>query len=179
VNGVIFNVVEEVVTDELGAGTWDTLVDTCPVSGSYTSIGTHDDAELLALVGGITETTGLPANDAVVLAGRRGFGRLASRHSNLVDNVSGSRDLLGQLNDVIHPEVLKLYPEAAVPHFAVLSDEGNSVEVLHESEKQLCRLAEGLILGAADHFDEPVAVEHTTCANDGGNDCRLKITFGA
>ena len=42
--GVLFNVVEDVVTDVLSEDAWDDAVDRSGASGAYTSLGNYDDA---------------------------------------------------------------------------------------------------------------------------------------
>ena len=41
--GVLFNVVEDVVTEALSAEAWDDVVDDSGVDGAYTSLGTYPD----------------------------------------------------------------------------------------------------------------------------------------
>lgn len=47
----------------------------------------------------------------------------------------------------------------------------------YESPRKLCAFAEGLVQGAADHFEETVVIEQPLCMNRGDAHCRLAITF--
>ena len=49
--GVVFNLLEEVVSSEFGEDTWDGLIDAAEVEGAYTSLGSYDDGDLGSLVG--------------------------------------------------------------------------------------------------------------------------------
>ena len=49
--GIIFNLVEDVVRSHYGDDMWDDIIDAAGVDGSYTSLGTYPDADLLAVVG--------------------------------------------------------------------------------------------------------------------------------
>ena len=59
---------------------------------------------------------------------------------------------------MIHVEVRKLYPDAATPSVTTRALDDRSIEVTYGSSRGLWALAEGLILGAGDLFDEPLAV---------------------
>ena len=50
VKGVIFNILEEVVSTQMGEDAWDGLLDAAGLEGAYTSLGSYPDAEILALV---------------------------------------------------------------------------------------------------------------------------------
>ena len=58
--GVIFNLLERVVTDEFGADTWDDLIDEAGVDGAYSSLGNYADAEVEALLGAAAAKSGSP-----------------------------------------------------------------------------------------------------------------------
>ena len=50
--------------------------------------------------------------------------------------------------------------------------------VIHyDSARRLCLLAEGMILGAADHYGERARVEQVACMHDGADRCLLTATF--
>jgi len=81
------------------------------------------------------------------------------------------------LNEIIHPQVRKLYPGADVPEFDF---DTSSEEVLlmgYRSPRRLCAFAEGLLQGSAAHFGERVAIEQPVCMNRGDEKCVLKLQF--
>ncbi|MEI2790490.1 MAG: heme NO-binding domain-containing protein [Steroidobacteraceae bacterium] len=92
------------------------------------------------------------------------------------------RHLLAALNDVVHAEVRKLYPDSIVPDFTMLDDAGADgaadapIRLRYESPRGLCLLAEGLVLGAADHFGERLAVTQTSCRHRGDAECILEAS---
>jgi hypothetical protein len=181
VKGVIFNVVQEVVEEHFGAEFWDRAVEHSGVDGSYTSLGSYDDGDMIALVGSIAELGRVGREDVLVLAGRSGFRHLASRHRELLGEASGWRDVLHQLDGIIHPEVRKIYPDAEVPTFDATDvpgtpDTGDTVVLEYRSARHLCRLAEGLILGLGDWYDSAVTVEHLACVHRGDDGCRISVS---
>lgn len=170
--GVLFNVVEDVVTEALSAEAWDDVLDAAGVAGSYTSLGTYPDSDLIAIVQATAEHAGLSVDETLRLAGRLGFKHLAGRNPTLVEGFDDWRDLVSALDDIIHPEVRKVYPDAEVPGFAATPSNG-SLHITYTSRRGLCSLAEGLIEGAGAWFGRQVDVEQTACVHDGAPACVL------
>ena len=175
--GVLFNVVEEVVDETLPEGTWDRALDSAGVRGAYTSLGNYPDEQAVQIVGSISEQSGLPVPDVLRHAGQHGFGHLIERHPELMTDIHDLPTLMARLDDVIHPEVLKLYPEATPPAFAVESSDEHAMTLRYTSPRQLCFLAEGLIAGAAAHFDTAVTVSQSECVHEGGSSCVIEVRY--
>jgi predicted hydrocarbon binding protein len=50
------------------------------------------------------------------------------------------------------------------------------VLVSYTSERRLCRLLEGLVLGTAEHYGETLAVEEIQCMHQGDPGCVFTVT---
>ena len=172
--GVIFNVVQEVVEDAFGPDAWDEIVRRSGVDGAYTSLGSYPDAELGSLVTAAAEVAGVTEPEALVLVGRKGFARLGGRHAELLDGADSWMDVLAQLDGIIHPEVQKIYPDAEVPSFRTSSGD-RTMQLRYESSRNLCPLAEGLILGLGDHFATELTVDHLEGVHRGDDSCVLEV----
>lgn len=175
--GVIFNIVEDIVCDRFGADTWDDLLADAGLDGAYTGLGNYDDAHLIALVEAASQRLQVPVPDVLRLVGREAFPRLAARYPNY-DELPSSRALLHQLNNVIHPHVLTLYPGAQVPHFTTEDRPDGALVLRYTSARDLCHLAEGLAQGAADSFEEHATVDQEECRHLGGSECRIVVIYG-
>src|SRR5690606_27411138 len=81
------------------------------------------------------------------------------------------------LNDIIHPEVRKLYPGADVPDFGFDTRDPDVLRMTYRSARRLCAFAEGLIEGAARHYGEDVAVRQTACMHRGDSACVFELRF--
>ncbi len=156
--GIIFNAVESAVTDLYSADTWDDLLDAAGLDGDYTSIGTYDDEELLKLVGVAVEATGEDPATLIRTLGTKAFTHLATRHPEFVEGVSDTRSFLRTVDEIIHPEVMKLHPDSTPPRFRYEDLEDGTLRMTYESKRKLGLLAEGLILGAGDWFGEKVSI---------------------
>lgn len=184
--GILFNLLEGVVVDSYGIDVWDQMIDRARVGGSYTAVGNYDDAELGALTSSLGDlcsaargTTTEP--DVLRWFGRSGMAPLAERYPGFFTPHSASLDFVLTLNDVIHAEVLKLHPAAAVPtfHFSAVRRDGetSSVTLHYSSDRLMCALAEGFIAGAALHYGETVSITQPVCMLDGHDECQIACEF--
>jgi hypothetical protein len=172
--GILFNVVEDVVTEAMSADAWDDVVEAAGVDGSYTSLASYPDSDLNAIVAAIADAANLSAEETLALAGRLGFKHLAARNPHLLDDIDGWQQLVESLDSIIHPEVGKIYPDAEVPGFATTEIEGG-LRVVYTSRRQLCSLAEGLMIGGGEWYGCGLAVEHERCVREGDADCTMVI----
>lgn len=172
--GLLFNVVEDVVSEAMSADAWDDIIDQAGVHGAYTSLGNYDDADLFSIVAAAADAAGLDAADTLRLTGRVGFAHLVKRAPHLLDGLDDWKSVLASLDDIIHPEVRKIYPDAQVPGFATDDVEGGLL-VTYTSQRGLCALADGLMVGAGLWFDETLAVTHESCVHDGDAACTMRV----
>jgi hypothetical protein len=175
--GIIFNLLEQVVAQEYGEDTWDQLLDTAGIDGAYTAVGNYPHEELLQLVKAASSALGTPPDDLVRWFGRKAVPLLAQRYAVFFEGHDSARSFLLTLNDVIHPEVRKLFPGAYAPSFEFDTSREDAVGLSYFSHRNLCSFAEGLIEGAADHYGQDVTIEQTECAKRGDDKCLIWATL--
>lgn len=176
--GVVFNLLEEIVSREYGEDTWDKLLDAAELEGAYTSLGSYADGELVGLVRAGSTILGLPPDAIVRWFGSAALPLLADAYPQFFSPHVSTRSFLLTLNDIIHPEVRKLYPGADVPTFDFHAPSDRTLVMGYSSPRKLCAFAEGLIAGTAAHYGETVTIEQPTCMNRGDPKCLLNISFG-
>ena len=116
--------------------------------------------------------------DAVVRwVGRKAVPLLAAKYPQFFTPHQTTRSFVLTLNDIIHPEVRKLYPGASVPEFDFDTSSDGVLVMGYQSKRRLCAFAEGLVEGSATHFGETAAFDHTHCMKRGDEKCVLRITF--
>ncbi|MBA3260999.1 MAG: heme NO-binding domain-containing protein [Thermoleophilaceae bacterium] len=177
--GVVFNLLERIVIREYGEDTWDELLDSAELHGSYTSLGSYPDADLSKLVGAASARLDTPPDEIVRWFGRNALPLFAENYPQLFERHSSTRTFVLTLNDIIHPEVRKLYPGADVPVFDFDPGPDGTLRMGYRSPRKLCSFAEGLLQGAAQHYGEQVAVEQPRCMKRGDERCVLEISFTA
>ncbi|MEN7536281.1 heme NO-binding domain-containing protein [Aurantiacibacter flavus] len=175
--GIVFNILQEAVEQKFGEDAWESLIDASGVCGAYTSLGSYPDQELFALVAAAAAL--LETNEAEVLRwfGRSAMPMLEVRYPELFVNHRTSRSFILSVNDIIHPEVRKLYAGASCPHFHFDEDTEGRLLLGYRSPRQLCQLAHGFIDGALDLFDERATIEHLLCMHRGDGICRMAIDW--
>jgi hypothetical protein len=176
--GIVFNLFESLVVREHGEDTWDALLEAAGVEGAYTSLGSYPDDDLMRLVGASPPVLGL-ANPSAVLRwfGRRAIPVLAARYPVFFQPHT-TRDFILTLNEIIHPEVRKLYPGADVPLFDFDTTSPELLVMGYQSKRKLCALAHGFVEGAADYYGETVSFVHRSCMHAGDAKCVFEISFG-
>ena len=175
--GIVFNLLEECVRSEHGEDTWDALLDAAQLDGAYTSLGSYPDADLVALVGAASQALDTPEDEIVRWFGRSALPLLAERYPQFFEPHDSTRPFLLTLNDIIHPEVRKIYPGADVPEFDFDTSSDEVLVMEYRSARGLCAFGEGLIEGAATKYGERVAIEQPTCINRGDPSCVLRISL--
>lgn len=175
--GVVFNLLEDVVSHHHGDATWDTLLDATGLAGSYTSLGSYPDEELEQLVLAASSALGSPPTDVLRWFGREAMPLLAARYSAFFTAHKSARPFILSVNNIIHPEVRKLYAGAHCPHFHFEDALDGALLVGYRSSRKLCGLAHGFIEGAAAHYGEAVDLTHLQCMHEGDPKCLLRISL--
>lgn len=173
--GVVFNLLEQVVSEEAGEAAWEQAIAESGVDGAYTSLGTYHHEELAALVVSLSAQLDLEPDEAVLWFGKRALPKLASIYPQLFKAHEGTLSFLGTLNDIIHPEVRKLYPGADVPVFDYRLVESHRMLMGYRSQRGLCYFGHGLIEGSGEFFGESLEVAQTTCEKRGDPECVFEV----
>lgn len=174
--GVVFNLLEEVVTRDYGDDAWDQVLEAAGLDGAYTSLGGYPDQDLFSLVGAASSALHKEPDEIVRWFGRESLPLLAQSYPHFFEPHSSALPFVLTLNDIIHPEVRKIYPGADVPVFD-FATAGDVLLMGYQSERHLCSFAEGLIEGAADHYGEHATIAQPKCMKRGDEKCLLEIAF--
>ncbi|MCP5142657.1 MAG: heme NO-binding domain-containing protein [Chromatiales bacterium] len=158
--GIVFTefleMVEEVFSPEIA----DQVITESGISsdGVYTAVGTYPHEEIVAMVGALSRITDTDAEALVKAFGRHLFGRFVSLYPGFFEGVGGTFQFLGSIEDHVHIEVRKLYPDAELPTFVCTYPDARTMVMRYESSRPFAALAEGLIEGAIAHWNESISV---------------------
>jgi heme-NO-binding protein len=177
VKGIVFNLLEEIVARDHGEDAWDALLDAAGLDGAYTSLGSYPDEDLFKLVAAASSTLGMEPDDVVRWFGRNALPLLGRSYPDFFAPHRSARPFVLTLNDIIHPEVRKLYPGADVPVFDYDASSDDVLVMGYASPRRMCAFAEGLIEGAATHYGERVSISQSRCMNRGDEKCMMEIRF--
>lgn len=159
--GVVFTELMEMLESSHSLEEVEDLLAACdlPSGGAYTTLGTYDLAELHAIVGELSRRTGVEIPALIHAFGRHLFQAFLGRHPRFFADVTGTLDLLRRVEDEIHVEVRKLYPDAELPTFACSEPILGDFILEYRSPRGLADLAAGLIDASIAHFREPLVVD--------------------
>lgn len=177
VKGIVFNLFEEVVSHAHGEAAWDELLERTGIEGAYTSLGNYPDDEFYRLVEAASGAFAMAPREVVRWFGREAQARLAGRYPEFFREHDDTRSFVLTLNDIIHPEVRKLYPGADVPDFDFDTSDPEVLRMRYTSHRKMCAFAEGLIEGAARVYGEVARIRQPQCMHRGDDYCLLEITF--
>ena len=158
--GMVFTEFVEMVEDKISPEAADAMLQTAnlPHGGAYTSVGYYPHEEIVQLVGILSSQTGIPVPDLVRSFGRHLLGVFTAGHPAFFSAQPSAFDLLASVDEVIHKEVRKLYPQAQLPSFSVLERDEDTMELAYRSPRSMEDLALGLIEGTGDFYGTPLRV---------------------
>jgi len=177
--GSIYTTFSEMVIEKMGMGVWNDLLEKVnPGSdGIYTNGMQYEDSEIMAYVAELSIMTKIDAPTLVKAFGEYLFIHLYNSSPEKIAHIDNLKDFLICIDNVIHKEVKRVYPEAYLPSFKYSETPKGDLVMFYQSKRKLCHLSEGLITSAAKHFDQPISIAHPECMHDGADKCKLIIHF--
>jgi hypothetical protein len=162
--GVVFTELLHMVEARHAQATPERIIERAGLShgGAYTAVGSYPSEELERLLAALAEETGSTRTQLLESFGEYLFGRLAAAHPQLLAERPSLFDLLGHLDQTIHPQVQRLYPQAELPRFGVLQRDARRMLLRYDSPRRMASLAVGLIRGAAAMYGVDVSVQLET-----------------
>ena len=175
--GAIFTALAEMVEQEFGLETWDFMLQDSNSDGIYISTDTYEDQEFINLTLSLHKKTDIPMADINRAFGEYAFPILAASVPELTSDDMTLKEFLLTVDRVIHVEVRKLHPDASLPDFDYDDDAEDELTMHYSSSRKLCMFSEGLISGAAKHFNTDYTLDHSQCMHDGHDSCTLQLKF--
>lgn len=158
--GVIFTEFVEMVEQRYSQEIADRMLDESdlPSGGAYTSVGNYDHRELGIMIGKMAEISGEAVPGLIHTFGLHLFGRFLLLYPSFFVGIASAMDFLASIEDVIHAEVRKLYPDVELPNFDVSRPEPNRLVLTYHSQRHLGDLAHGLIEACISHYGIPLSL---------------------
>ncbi len=166
--GIIFSEFLTMVDNKFSIEMSERLIDEVkPLSGgAYTTVGTYDAQEIVDLVAKLSEITKISISDLLKTFGHYLLSRFAEIFPQFFTESTSTLDFLPKVESYVHLEVKKLYNDAELPSFTCTSPFPGRLEMEYRSTRNFQDLAEGLILGTADHFNEHIKVKRESIPED-------------
>ena len=146
-----------------------------PSGGMYTAVGTYDHGEMLELVARLSEKTNTPTAILVQAFGQHLFARFVDLYPAFFEGVNGTFDFLSRIEDHVHVEVRKLYPDAELPTFETNQVDADTLEMVYRSRRPFADLAAGLIDGCISYYSEDISVTQIDLSEEGRTHVHFKL----
>jgi predicted hydrocarbon binding protein len=169
--GTLFGLVKETLEGEYGEGMWESLVAACERNGAW-QIGGDDGHRRT----GEPLPDDLPSDALICWLGRRAVPRLASAYPTLFRRHENLRSFIRAFGRGLPSAGVRV--QVTSPAFSCFDAMDGELIVAMNGPTRVCALAEGVIAGAADFYDEAVTVEELKCVHRGDNRCVLRVRFG-
>ncbi len=176
--GVVFTEFLDLVEEKFSADMVDSIIDASDLEsgGAYTSLGTYAHSEMVQLVTHLSGETGVAVPDLLKLFGEHLFGRFNTNFPNFFEGINHAFEFLMNLEDYIHVEVRKLYPDAELPKFEYEKPADNQLVMIYSSTRPFGDLAEGLMIGCIKHYGKPIEIERENLASGEMTKIRFTLT---
>ncbi|WP_047044243.1 heme NO-binding domain-containing protein [Vibrio mexicanus] len=159
--GIIFTEFMELVEQEFGLDTLDKILELAEDEGIYTSVGSYDHRDLVKLIVQLSKVTDIPPETLQQVFGKSVFKNL---YQALPDTASlihckNTFQFVHHVEDYIHLEVKKLYPDAKPPKFEFISEHQTEMVFDYVSARCMAHVCFGLLKGCAEFYNEEIDVE--------------------
>ncbi|MBP6618712.1 MAG: heme NO-binding domain-containing protein [Leadbetterella sp.] len=159
--GIVFTEFLEMVEKKFGYAFVDQIIIEANLSskGAYTSVGTYPHQELVSLLMSVHVHSQIPVDDLLKTFGNHLFGVFKNSYAVFFDKFTSAFDMLENIENHIHVEVKKLYPDAELPRFETERIGLNSLKMVYYSDRRMSALAEGLIESTLEYFNQKGSVK--------------------
>ena len=174
--GIIFTEFLDLVEKKFGLGMVDKIINQSKLdsNGAYTAVGTYEFSEMLQLISNLSNNTDISVDDLLMVYSEHLFAALVKSHPNLVGHYKNPMDLIASIENHIHVEVKKIYPDAQLPTFELEDRSETTMKLVYKSNKALYMLGKGLMLETFKLFKQPVNINFEKL-NEAGTEVRFII----
>jgi hypothetical protein len=168
VKGLVFTEFLDLVDEQFSFETCERIIEMSdlPSGGVYTSVGTYDPHEMKALLGNLSQVTGIPQPELLQTFGRHMFRHFVAAFPEFFTGITAALDFLPLVNDYVHVEVRKLYADTELPTFSCETPSPGTLIMTYRSKNDLPDLAEGLIRECVEHYGDPLTVRRELLDDD-------------
>lgn len=176
--GVVFCELISMVEECFSLETADKIIaaSNLETGGAYTSVGTYNHREIVELVSHLSVATGTPVADLLRTFGEHLFRRFSVLYPTYFAAQNSTFEFLGILDNKIHVEVKKLYPDAELPIFQHEFPNKDRMVFVYISSRPFGDLAEGLIRGCIGHFKEDILLTREDLPAEEGMHVRFTLS---
>jgi hypothetical protein len=156
---------------------WECLLREAQLSiKSYSPARAYPDEDMLALVSAASRLLNMPTGDVLEAFGEFIAPELIRLYGRLLSPEWKTLDLIENTEKLIHAAVRVGNPGAQPPVLDCIRSTQDEVQIVYSSDRQLCRVAKGIVKGVAQHYGETVHITEDACMLRGDPFCALQVT---
>ena len=177
--GVINKGIQELVEKRFGAEAWAEVKSLAGCDEPFFSISEdYPDALTMALVKAATKVSGLSLETILVEYGKFWVTHTGKDSYPTYYQLMGSTPREFLLNmDRVHKQVTHNMSNAHPPRFTYDQLPDGRLLMHYQSDRNLCPVLRGLILGVGLYFQQELQVKEIACMKKGDPKCTMEITF--
>jgi hypothetical protein len=167
--GIVFTEFLDLVEDKFGLVMVDKIISQSELEsqGIYTSIGTYRFSEMLQLLQNLKDNTGVSIDDLLLIYGEHFFSIIEDSYPGLFATYKDPIEMLASIENHIHVEVRKIYPDAELPTFIVEEKTANSLVMIYQSSRSMHHFGLGLMNKTFEHFNTKASIVLEKIKEDG------------
>ncbi|MEY7851281.1 heme NO-binding domain-containing protein [Natrarchaeobius sp. A-rgal3] len=175
-HGIILKTLRDFVVDTYDEETWLEIQREADVDEKvYVPVTVYPDGDVYELVRAAGSLTGESPRTILSEYGRWVVPALLETYDLHIDEEWDALELLANIQRFHTSLRTRDLTELTTPRVKTEWLDESRVRITYDSDRQLCDIARGAIQGVADHFDETLLVEETTCMFEGDDACRFVV----
>ena len=167
--GIVFTEFLELVETKFGLEMVDKIITSSKLEseGVYTSIGTYSFSEMLQLLQHLSENTGISIDNLLLVYAEHFFSVIKESYPGLLATYKDPIEMLASIENHIHVEVRKIYPDAELPTFEIVEKTKNSLVMIYTSSRAMHHFGLGLMNKTFEHFNSKASIVLEKIKDDG------------
>ena len=167
--GIVFTEFLELVEDKFGLEMVDKIItsSTLESEGIYTAVGTYSFSEMLQLLTHLSENTGISIDNLLLVYAEHFFSVIEKSYPGLLATYKDPIEMISSIENHIHVEVRKIYPDAELPTFEVVEKTEKSLVMIYTSSRAMHHFGLGLMNKTFEHFNSTAAIDLQKIKEDG------------
>ncbi|WP_299886059.1 heme NO-binding domain-containing protein [uncultured Lacinutrix sp.] len=167
--GIVFTEFLDLVEDKFGLEMVDKIITQSKLEsqGVYTAVGTYKFSEMLELLKNLSNNTGIAIDDLLLVYAEHFFSVLEDSYPGLLATYKDPIEMLASIENHIHVEVRKIYPDAELPTFIVEEKTENSLIMIYKSSRAMHHFGLGLMNKTFEHFNSTATIVLEKIKEDG------------
>lgn len=167
--GVVFVELIRMAESVMGEEAVDDILDKVELDsdGAFSAVGNYPCSELMTLVGAFGNYLDAPIDALQVKFGNWMFARFVEGYPAFFKGKTDGFDMLDSIEDEVHVEVRKLYPDVELPTFATERPAEGQLKMIYSSERPLQHFCRGMLESCMEHFGHNYTLDMRESSSEG------------